>query len=102
MFELDRHLLLAEDIFGGQTIGFQEVFIRPIEHQMSSEISCTGSDLYNPIGCFDEFLVMFDDDDSVPHFLEFLDGGDRSYDFPIIESDRRFIEDIDDAGQFVS
>ena len=45
---------------------------------------------------------MFDDDDSVPHILELLDGVDRSYDFPIIESDRRFIEDIDDAGQFVS
>lgn len=45
---------------------------------------------------------MFYDDDGVAHLSQFLDGGDRSHDFFLIETDGRLVEDIDDPRQFIS
>lgn len=67
MFEIDGHFFLAEDILRSKRIRFQELVIRAVKHQFTAEISGAWSYLYNPIGRFDEFLVVFNYDDGIPH-----------------------------------
>ncbi len=102
MFKIDEHFFLAENILSGQRIRLQKFIIRTIEHHFTTEISGAWSDLYDPVRCFDEFFIMFYDDDSVAHFSQFLDSRYRSDDFLIIESDGRFVKHVNDSSQFVS
>lgn len=102
MLEVYRHLFLAEDILRGERIRFQKIVIGAVEHQVTSEVSRTWTYLYDPVGCFDEFFVMFHDDDGIAHLPQILDGFDGSVNLPVIESDSRLVEHIDDSCQFVS
>lgn len=102
MIEIDGYLFLAEDVLRSQRIRFQKLIIRSVEHHFPAEISSARPYFNDPVGCFDEFFVMLYDDDGVAHLSQFLDSGDRSDDLFVVESDRRFIEHIDDSGQLVS
>jgi len=89
-----RHFFFAEDVLRGQRIGFQELIVRSIEHQVSTEVSGSWSDLYDPIGCFDELFVMFYNNDGVSHLSQFFYGGNRSEYLSVIESDSRFVQHV--------
>jgi hypothetical protein len=100
--EIDMHFFLSQDILRCQAIRFQEFAIRPIEYQLAAEVSGSRSNLYDPVGCFDEFFIMLYDDDGVSHLFQFLDRHNRPFDLPFIQSDGRFIQDIHDPRQFIS
>lgn len=45
---------------------------------------------------------MLYNDDSIPHFFEFVDGDDCFFDFSGIKPNSWFIQNIDDPCEFIS
>lgn len=101
MFEMCSHFFLAKDVLRCQCIGCQKLIVWSVEHHFPSEIPSAWSDFNYSVGCFNKFLIMLDDNDSIAHFFQFLDSSDCSCDFPLIQTDSRFIEDINNSGQFI-
>ncbi len=100
--ELDADLLFTSYVLGSQGFAFDEIFVFSVENDLSTKVSCSGADFDNSVGCGDESVVVFDDDNGVSHGLEFADGNYHSVDFGAVESDGGFVEDIDDTCEFVS
>ena len=45
---------------------------------------------------------MFDDDDSVSHFFQSLNGNDGSFDFSFVKSNSRLVKYVNYSSQFIS
>jgi hypothetical protein len=70
---------------------------RALPDNLSSELTGSRAKVDQMIGTTNRFLVVFDNDKRVPLFLERFEGGEEILIVPWVKTNRRFIENIENA-----
>ncbi len=72
---------------------------RPLGHFESPAFARAGPEVQDVVGGPDRLLVVLHDDDGIPGVTQALEHGDQAAVVPLMEPDRRFVQDIEDASQ---
>ncbi len=96
----DGHALLAAEILGRQRIGgVEDGGERAFGHLEAAGLAGAGSQVEDVIGGPDGLLVVLDDDDRVALVAEVPEEADETAVVPLVEPDRRLVEDVEDAAE---
>ena len=72
---------------------------RALRDDLSAERSGAGADVDDVVGGRDGVVVVLDDEHGVAEVAEAFERGDEAFVVALVESDARFVEDVEDAGE---
>ena len=79
-----------------------DAFRRTIVYDLTSQTSCFGTDVDEPVGSTDDFLVMLYDNDRVAEVAKLLQHLDEPFCVAAVEADTRFVQNIETPHQAAS
>ena len=84
---------------GERSLGPRDLFGRPCGHDLSAQLPRSRAEIDDPIRAVDRLFVVFDDDDRVAQVAHALQHVEQLAVVPLVQTDRRLVEDVQDAGQ---
>ena len=96
----DRKRLAAGQIVARQRLPvLQQILVTTGVHHLAAVLARSRTDVDDPIRCADRVLVVFDDDQRVAQIAQAREGVDQSTVVALVQSDRRFVEDVEHTGK---
>src|SRR4051812_6210370 len=77
----------------------QELRVGTAVHDLTAVLPCARSDVDDPVSRVDRLLVVLDDDQRVAHVAESDQRLDEAAVVPLVQTDRRLVEDVENADQ---
>jgi hypothetical protein len=71
---------------------FGDVFGRALGDELAALFAGFGAEVEDPVGGFDDFEVVFDDEQGVAGIDEFLENGEKALDIGEVEAGGGFIQ----------
>ena len=94
----NRHHPLCAEEGPGDRAGFREhILDRPVGDDLAAVLPCPGPDVDDPVGRPDRLFVVLDDEDRVAEVPQSRQRGDQLGVVPLVQADRRLIEDVEHA-----
>ena len=96
----DRHRAVAAEVGAGDRSRFGEDRLEPpVGNDLATVLPRPGPDVDHPVGSPDRLLVVLDDQHRIPEIAESREGRDELCVVPLVKTDRRLVEDVQDAHQ---
>ncbi len=99
-FFRDGNIFRPLQILAGQGLGAgHDVFGRPLGDDGAAVFPRFRADIDDVVGSPHGVVIVFDDDEGIAQIAQVAQGVEEAVIVPLMEADRRFIEDVEDADQ---